>query len=841
MPRKDKQKCAHCARNATRGAQLAIGNINEFRVRNNLEALTGDAKICETCWLKFRPPPDPNRRRGRPPKDPQPIPVVDEGDLGEDDEPGRVEDDEPGHGENDPGRVEGEAAVPPPFDDDNENQLLVPEIELVEFDRELVLNYPEGLQSGGEEEEMLDNDPVENPQIHQEPRLPSPGLDVVDVVGRPPISESSSSDSEPRETRIHTRSMTDADGESDDSFSGFEIRAIPDTLVVNMPPSTQSRCFICRNDEPGGRHRISSSAVLDLWKKMYIYLPDNVRCCSTHLTNENKYFSVDALMCIEKLEDVKPKQMTLADAARLISMLTMAVKSPPMNFTTYGFRNDKDYFTLTGLTKSEFDAVFATVEKRLRRSHNRDSRHAFAIFMMYLHLNISQQLLGVLFQMPQQRISDVVGTVRKLLMLRFVPNHLGYQHIQRQDYIRSHHTILASTICGAGMEQAIVVLDGTYFYCQKSSNYMLQRELWSMHKGRPLTKAMMVIAPDGYILAVEALYKANGENNDASILKDMVHVEGGFMTFFREGDMILYDRGFRDCSALAKRLNLQTRMPHFLPKGQKQHTTEEANDSRLTTALRWVVESANGRLKRRWKFLDGIIENTHLPHLGDFVKIGCALLNAFFKPLKTDNPGDKDLAEEMLERAGLDNLLKNMLEEKRIPKTGSANWLPIADNDLVDFPQISEDELRKFTFGIYQIKQAKSYTAEHKSGEVDRGYNLFQANERRIELPETDGILKFKLQSRHTSSVQHQLWIHYEKNGVGRRAIRAWYCNCKAGARVLGCCAHVTSVLWYLGFARYLPILKLPAVTVGRNLRDARHREPSPPALGDEQSEEEED
>ena len=33
--------------------------------------------------------------------------------------------------------------------------------------------------------------------------------------------------------------------------------------------------------------------------------------------------------------------------------------------------------------------------------------------------------------------------------------------------------------------------------------------------------------------------------------------------------------------------------------------------------------------------------------------------------------------------------------------------------------------------------------------------------------------------------------------------IEKWYCDCQSGARTLGACAHVTSVLWYLGIARH--------------------------------------
>jgi hypothetical protein len=33
--------------------------------------------------------------------------------------------------------------------------------------------------------------------------------------------------------------------------------------------------------------------------------------------------------------------------------------------------------------------------------------------------------------------------------------------------------------------------------------------------------------------------------------------------------------------------------------------------------------------------------------------------------------------------------------------------------------------------------------------------------------------------------------------------VKGWYCQCKSGTRVVGTCAHVVSIIWYLGFARY--------------------------------------
>jgi hypothetical protein len=100
-----------------------------------------------------------------------------------------------------------------------------------------------------------------------------------------------------------------------------------------------------------------------------------------------------------------------------------------------------------------------------------------------------------------------------------------------------------------------------------------------------------------------------------------------------------------------------------------------------------------------------------------------------------------------------------------------------------------EDEIRELTLGVYQVKLARSYTQEHRRS--DGSYDILVNSE-------VPSILSAKIQSRHTSSKQYKLWIKY-----GEILISGWYCTCKNGSRVVGMCAHVTSVIWYLAFMRH--------------------------------------
>ena len=85
-------------------------------------------------------------------------------------------------------------------------------------------------------------------------------------------------------------------------------------------------------------------------------------------------------------------------------------------------------------------------------------------------------------------------------MKDFVPYNIGFQHISHDEFSEKHLTDSAKLLFNVQANEAVVVVDGTYVYIQKSSDYRFQRRSYSMHKFRPLLKPMMKVATDGYIL-----------------------------------------------------------------------------------------------------------------------------------------------------------------------------------------------------------------------------------------------------------------------------------------------------------------------------------------------------
>ena len=58
------------------------------------------------------------------------------------------------------------------------------------------------------------------------------------------------------------------------------------------------------------------------------------------------------------------------------------------------------------------------------------------------------------------------------------------------------------------------VIDGTYFYVEKSSIFDVQRKTYSTHKGRNLIKEMAIVLPDRKIFDMIGPFYSDGDHND---------------------------------------------------------------------------------------------------------------------------------------------------------------------------------------------------------------------------------------------------------------------------------------------------------------------------------------
>ena len=116
--------------------------------------------------------------------------------------------------------------------------------------------------------------------------------------------------------------------------------------------------------------------------------------------------------------------------------------------------------------------------------------------------------LSFLIYPTRQGISLAVSTVRQSLMQRFIPSNIGFDAITRDQYIERHVAEFSNVLYNPDphIPRVIAIIDGTYSYIPKSTNFRGLRQSYCRHKGRHLVKPALIVAPDVYILEIQGPY-----------------------------------------------------------------------------------------------------------------------------------------------------------------------------------------------------------------------------------------------------------------------------------------------------------------------------------------------
>ena len=89
--------------------------------------------------------------------------------------------------------------------------------------------------------------------------------------------------------------------------------------------------------------------------------------------------------------------------------------------------------------------------------------------------------------------------------------------------------------------------------------------------------------------------------------------------------------------------------------------------------------------------------------------------------------------------------------------------------------------------------------------------------------------MRARVYSQFRNATKHQIFISYNTEEEERfdshtDLINGYYCTFQSGARTLGACAHVKSILWFLGFARHQENVKYPDDSLLKNVLDIANR-----------------
>jgi len=246
--------------------------------------------------------------------------------------------------------------------------------------------------------------------------------------------------------------------------------------VASLPRS-DSKCFVC--SIPYVRSRTPSNIIDQMWIKHRILVPSNNRCCPWHY-QESGFFDEKCMAEIRK-KIRNEAVLTSAEFSLWLNRLGSIAGSNRIDFED-PLLTEEDYSLITGLSKSNFSTMHTFVKKNLRDSKNRSTRNALAIFMAKIRLGVSNRFLGFLFGMSDRRVSDTITAVSKVLEDHFVPNHLGYNHLTRDEIKTNHTPSLSNALYRVADDSIVLILDGTYIYIQKPKDHQDQLDTFSMQK-----------------------------------------------------------------------------------------------------------------------------------------------------------------------------------------------------------------------------------------------------------------------------------------------------------------------------------------------------------------------
>lgn len=184
------------------------------------------------------------------------------------------------------------------------------------------------------------------------------------------------------------------------------------------------------------------------------------------------------------------------------------------------------------------------------------------------------------------------------------------------------------------------------------------------------------------------------------------------------------------------------------------------------------------------------------------------------------------LAREILDRVKIPNVVQARVELDNLTAR-NAQWTRIDHRSVPDFPVLDLAYLKDLTVGVYQINLAPAYIQD----------KLLRENEDELHLDEHNiepGFLRIRVFSRFRNATRYQLFIAYnvpddnnsdDNDNDDENLIEGYYCQCPAGSRTLGACAHVASILWFLGYARHHQNIKYPTSYLLNHTLDAADRE----------------
>lgn len=457
----------------------------------------------------------------------------------------------------------------------------------------------------------------------------------------------------------------------------------------------------------------------------------------------------------------------------------------------------------TGLTPEQFDDLHSSLPS-LVNDFNCVTKASDALYMylMKMRTGMPDEDIGNIFTLSRTTVGRRIKEARNALEKDFAVKHVNF--VPNRAYLLSESTTLCQTIFCGDQSKAILICDGTYIYINKSRNYEFQKATYTDQKKRNFIKVMMNITPNGTIVYALGPFAAN--KNDAKILHEIDEKSRVFSTM-RRGDILLLDRGFRDCVEYFQKQGFDVKMPKLVQNSTKkgQLTTLDANETRLVTANRFAVETRNGHLKTIFKIFNMVWGSLAIPHLMIDVTICAALINRYYKTFEPNKGIAEEIGIRMLRRVNVENTLSKIVFTHNFTRILKKFTL---FEDFDALPSLNGLDLIWISLGKYQIKQAESYCSRHMK-DCDGQFHVFALPDDLCEnffassYPDRSlKLLMIQIKSRHRSQTYYNAFVLVDIFGQNEDVVLGYCCECYNGLRTVGCCSHTMCLIWFVLYSK---------------------------------------
>lgn len=222
--------------------------------------------------------------------------------------------------------------------------------------------------------------------------------------------------------------------------------------------NTSRRCIFddCRN---APSHTVPKFIKLHMLKNHNFYIPYLAKVCDSHFRN-NVW---EELMLQGTHQDFNSDFML-----DIISIYKWGPERK-QDFENLDSFDDDEFHYWTSLTKNQFIAILDQTPSLSARSCHPAT--CLGIYLSKVRTGEPSERLATLFKMTRKTLEKKIRLTRQCLTQDYVPLYLGIDHLTREE-VMARNLSIPNAFFGNEGSNAVIILDGTYVYLQKSMNFL---------------------------------------------------------------------------------------------------------------------------------------------------------------------------------------------------------------------------------------------------------------------------------------------------------------------------------------------------------------------------------